>query len=440
MRCENCGVTSPLESCFVLRRKSFRTRLYFICPACDDRRSDNLTRTKLALLILIGLGGLIMPDRLIENLSLLLIFEYISIFPHELGHVVGACVANMEVFNITFGRGRVVFDCRVRGTLIEFRGLPVVGAVTCSSLNPVFWRVRRLLVVAGGPIANVLVIALAIRYTGGWKGATATDLSRHVSPAIALAGGNAFLLIGALLGRKVRLGHNDIDSDGRKIRRLLLGPIDGISERRVQYFLANASRLEADSEYKRLAQALEAWRAELPAPVYGFLMGVALSGLGEHQKANAMLRSMLEKHPEPSETRANFLNALAWGHLLIGTSDDFAEAERLSAQAYALLPWSYAVLSTRGWALAETGRPSEGVPLLRRSLDGPLSKRDRATVLCTMAIAEARLERPARARRYLAQASRTDRNCELLARAAANIALCETERSASPAMQNAPSQ
>ena len=77
--------------------------------------------------------------------------------------------------------------------------------------------------------------------------------------------------------------------------------------------------------------------------------------------------------------------------------------------------------STRGWALVEAGNLAAGIPLLHRSLRGAVYKHDRASVMCTLGIAECRRGRRGRAAQLLRRAKRLDGRCTLLARAESEV-------------------
>lgn len=421
MQCDRCGVTSPLDACFQRTPKSFHTGFRTLCPACAQRQRDTNFRTSLASIVIFGLLCLLPSSssggRWVTNLLLLTVFEYLSIIPHELGHAIAARLAKMEVFRITFGRGRQLAHWYFRGIVIEWRALPASGSVVSASLDLRAWRLRRLVVVSGGPIANLLLCWAAIEAGGGWSKVIAVDWTRHLAPWLMLATANAVLFVASLARRQVRIGDRLIPSDGRTIARLLFRPLPDDAEKRRNYLLAGAQALNAVGKYEALKEFVLAGREYLPPFEFNLWLGIASAGMGDFTAARSSSVTLLEAHGEPSATRASLLNAVAWYDLMEGKTEFLPEADRFSDEAYALAPWQCAIQSTRGWALTEQGKFDEGMPLLKQSLKSALDHRDQATIHCTLAIAESKRSDFDSANAHIRLAQRFDPNCDLLERA-----------------------
>jgi hypothetical protein len=419
MRCDGCGAESPLKPLFVCQRRSFRRGHQTLCPGCVRRRTETTYRTLFVLWLLAGLASAVSAEgqgvRWPTNLLLLAIFEYLSIVPHELAHATASWLTRMEVFRITFGVGRRWLHLRVGGTLIEAGALPVCGAVYSFSLNQGAWRLRRLAVVAAGPVANAAICVGAVWAGGGWPRIVQVDWSEHLAPWLMLAIANGLLVLGSLLRR--RAGIQRFPSDGVQLFRLLFRRLPVPSERRLMYFRAKVESLLFARAYGQLDALIARFRDELSASELTRWQSLADAELGRFDAARAGSLTLLESCKDPSVERAFWLNVIAWNDLVVGASELLAEAEAFSADAFSLRPWDAAVQSTRGWALVEAGKLAAGIPLLRQSLHGAVYKHDRASIMCTLAIAECRRGRRGRAAQLLRRANRLDPHCILLARA-----------------------
>jgi hypothetical protein len=142
----------------------------------------------------------------------------VSVFLHELGHVVFARLAGAVPTSFGIQTGRVVFVCPLWGTrfFLGTRGFP--GGVTfCLFPQLLPGRGCKVLTFAGGMIANALVGGLAV--------AVLTLSSQQpLSPLwIVVAGVNAFLVAGSAVPHSGRIGPLVLLSDGALILHALLG-------------------------------------------------------------------------------------------------------------------------------------------------------------------------------------------------------------------------
>lgn len=419
MKCEGCGVESPLESLFVRGRKFVGRGHFNLCPVCITRQRTLELRTVFALFLIVIAFDLVVARRdggaFPINLILLVAFEYLSIIPHELAHAAASWLMRMEVFQITFGIGRRWAHAIVDGTLIEARMIPICGAVSSSSLDPRLWRLRRLVIVAAGPIANLVICLGAVWMAGGWPRIAQLRWIDHLAPWLMLAITNAILVLANLL--RWGTGIQGIYSDGVQLFNLLFRPLPSIGQRRVTYIRARAAALSAARSYQQLDSLVSRFGSELPRSELAHWRSIVDLEGGNFHAAKTHAVQALDQYLSPSFHRAIGLNTIAWTDLLTGQSELVPEAERFSAEAYALLPWVAGVQSTRGWALVESGDVDAGMSLLLQSLRGVAYNHDRASVLCTLAIAEARRGRPNRASQLCRKARRLDQNCTLLDRA-----------------------
>jgi hypothetical protein len=417
MKCEACSIESPLDACF-LRTHPLLTNTQLLCPACFQRRRTRLVRLSFIVFFVVGplslfaahAGGPHWP----ANLFLLVMFLILSVVPHELGHAIAAMLMGMNVFWIKFGLGTRRAHLYRYGVLIELGEIPLAATISCSTLNQRGYRWRQVFFILGGPIANVAISLGMIKAVGGWARVSMADWNSRVSPGVMFAIANAVTGWGSIVPDWYWC--TGLPSDGAQILKLLLRPLPSVQQRRRGYFNAKAQAMSEAGDFQSIEKLLVDWRDELGESEFDRLQIVIQSSAGKSIATRGAVVERLQKCPEPSIERNWILNLIAWDDLILGSSDLLPEADRFSAEAYALAPWSAAIQNTRGWALAEVGQFDEGFVLLQKSLKGVIFRHDRASVLCTLAIAEVRRGRYEQAREYQRHARRLDADCGLLPR------------------------
>jgi tetratricopeptide (TPR) repeat protein len=263
-------------------------------------------------------------------------------------------------------------------------------------------------------MTNLALCLGAVYFGGGWSRVSNEDWTHEASPWLMLALANALLVASALYPRQIKsLGAL---SDGAQLRNLLYRPLPSVTQRRLDYFRGEATALTDAGNYVALKDLVTHWRGELSEAEDARWLSVANGGGGESMADRANMLQQLDQHPGLSLDRMWLLNAIAWDDLIAGGGELLAEADRFSAEAYAMAPWDAGVQNTRGWALVEMGQVKDGLTLLKQSLKGVIFQHDRAAVLCTLAIAEARRGRFKEAKNYEQQARRLDSACGLLPR------------------------
>ncbi|HWE92444.1 MAG TPA: M50 family metallopeptidase [Tepidisphaeraceae bacterium] len=426
-RCDKCGVRSPLSSLFTLVKKS--SGLSSVCPACK-RRAGNRLHLVLALfavgMTLAYFGAAIAtssPDERTYSwdgmwFPLFLLFQYVSIIPHELAHALVARLTGIEVFQISLGYGRVIATHRVRGVVIEIRAIPGIGTVSGATLRMSGWRWRRIAFIAAGPLANAALCAIALWAAGGlphrWNGGHGSEVDLLWLP-LALA--NGVLCVTSLIPRSVQTPAGVSQSDGSQLRSLLFKPIASPERRRLAYFQSRGTILYAARDTHAATEIATQGLHEFPGDVsLQWLLANAHQDAGEYAAGRAIMLRLLEAHSARDAARAAMLNALAWADLMLATPDCLEEAGRASTEAYSLTPWEASVKSTRGLALVELRDAAAAVPLLRKAFRDADRREHRALVACSLALAQSRLGDAKAARRLWDKARRLDCKCELLPR------------------------
>lgn len=426
-RCGKCGVRSPLSSLFTLVKTS--SGLSSICQACKRR-----ARNRLHLVLALFAVGMTLafftatvatssPDQRSYSwdgmwFPLFLLFQYVSIVPHELAHALGARLMGIEVFQISLGYGRVIATWRVRGVVIEIRAIAGIGVVRGATLRMNGWQWRMIAFIAAGPLANAALCVAALWAAGGLPHNSGGGHGSEVDLLwLPLALANGVLFVTSLIPRSVETPAGTAQSDGSQLRSLLFKPIASPELRRVSYFQSRGTILYAAGDADAATEIATRGLQEFPGDVsLQWLLANAHQDAGEYAAGREIMLRLLEAQPAAGAPRAAMLNALAWADLMLDTPERLEEADRASAEAYALTPWEASVQSTRGLALVELGNAAAGMPLLRRALRDADRREHRAVVACSLAIAESRLGRTKVARGLWAKARRLDRKCELLPR------------------------
>src|ERR1700722_4829928 len=168
MRCDSCGVESPLTDSFRELRPSFMRRGIVACPACRGKSADGAPLLSLVVLIfscllLAAYGVCRAFSRLqtvdaqwgvLVNTSLFFVFSSVGIWIHELGHAIAAGLVRFEITTIRIGSGRLLHRWMIGQTGLELRLFPNSGGVTSITLNPAAYRIRKIIIVLAGPLAN----------------------------------------------------------------------------------------------------------------------------------------------------------------------------------------------------------------------------------------------------------------------------------------------
>jgi len=413
MRCYQCGLESPLDGMF--RKK--------LCPSCKKKRSSILYGIIYALLavefVFLAMQGRGYAMQLFGWVLCL----YVAVVVHESGHLLGRLVTGVPVWKFTIGRGKLLARRRICGVEFQLR-FGLSGSVAGMTLNMRGWRWRRFVCVAFGPLANVGLCLAALHLAGGWGHlpGSVEQIRPFSWEMLAMANGVLFVTNCLYFGN-VRTAAGLSQSDTRQMLQLLTKPLPTLSQRQANYYLNLGSILCEGKSYFAAREVFARGVGQLPSNTQLKLgLGQTYLLTGEYETGRAMLRELSSTHTKKDAIRAYVQNNLAWADLMIGGEQKIEEADAASAEAHLLMPWEASIQSTRGLALLERGDVADARPLLQKALQGADRNENKASVLCSLAMAEQRSGNRAQARNYVERARRLDGNCELLARAERELA------------------
>jgi tetratricopeptide (TPR) repeat protein len=419
-RCAVCGVESTLDRVF-RRQATGRGRFPLVCPACRRRERNSSRVFALITAVVIAIVGtcLIWSDSkqvVGHNLvffGFILLTQVFCILPHEYGHVFAAFISGIRVFTVNIGnRGRILFVWRLLGHDLVVRSIPLGGHTLVALKSIVFARLRRFVVVLGGPLANLLLIAATIPL---WAQFTAESAIYWMFAGFIW--GNALVIARNLFPRTFSTGTRMIQSDGLKLLRIPFASNNKVREWHAGWFyleaLEAAERGRLQDAEKWFAKWLQANPENSPSP---HSKSYALSQLQRHSEAREIYLGLLAKSETDPEIMAVLHAVIAWTDLMLGDPALLHQADQFSKQAIEALPWDPYTKGIRGSLLVELGDFEEAIQMLTQTMkenDLPSAK---ALNACYLAIAMMRTGHRQRANEYVEEAKRNDPFCPLLQR------------------------
>lgn len=424
VRCDYCGLDSTLETAFHQERRRRRQPLR-LCPSCWYNRQTNIYASALvisaAAMSLVLLMDYLSGNSLYVSISIasLLVFIPLATLLHEIGHAVGALLVGMRLFNICLGSfGRILCAPRVFGYDIVFRTVPLGGSTLVGLKSTRFARLRYFVMVACGPLVNVLCLAAALAIASKYR---QNELLVGLMSAAILF--NAALVVGVLWPANAWAGHTLLPSDGLQILTLAWKSKTTIEQMHAAWFYFEGLENWQRGRLEEAMHWLQWGISEYPDTWLNKSgLGIVLLDLNRIEEARQCFSEALDCTSLPPETEALFWNNLAWADLMVGSTDLRAEADRLSQQAFERTPWVPPITGTRGSVLVEIGNLDEGIKLLERALAKNHESSAKALNACYIALALAKKGLPLEAEERLRQARKLHPKCPLIARMEREIA------------------
>jgi hypothetical protein len=341
------------------------------------------------------------------QLLLCLIFFYLSIFIHEVGHLFAAWLVGWKPLDLTVGRDKSRTLFRIGDLRIHFRIPAVGGRARAVALSPNYFRLKQLIFIAGGPGISIAVGLLLwglvsnelwMSRLSDWWGemamyflfVAAVFVWLSLVPWTHVSGGKVVSSDMWMIFKTLSMRKSAVQSH-------YLSHVFCLSE-----FLLEDHRI--DEARANLLKAAEAHGSAVDARIFWIH---ALLQVGRKSEAQAEI-DMLSKEGVPSECRAKVLDGIAclpifWGHLELAE-----ESMRYIDEAIAEEPETITLKGTKGSLLVEVGRLDEGIQMLEAVRNGSDVLIDKATSEYYLALAFFKKGDQQQARSYLKSAVAID--------------------------------
>jgi Zn-dependent protease len=145
---------------------------------------------------------------------------------HELGHLAAAWLVGFDLRKIQVGMGPVLWSRSfANGLLSEWRVWPQVGFMFATPRKTEGFRARQSFFVAGGPLANLIILLATYQLIMHVFGGVVAALGQGPGGlmAFALFWWMALATVGGLIPHKIRLDRQEIWNDGYWLLRLWTG-------------------------------------------------------------------------------------------------------------------------------------------------------------------------------------------------------------------------
>jgi len=361
---------------------------------------NNVVAFALLWFVVLTLGrtgtGAVTAEEAAASLVICAASLYMLVLVHEVGHALAGWVTCFGVAAIRVGRGPALVSARVRGVDIALHLFPSGGYTTHrQGWSRPWYRLRRLVTVAGGVLANAAVIAVAVTMLSGrWE--------------LALVITNATTILRNLRPHRFRsVVGSVIPSDGAQLLALLRSPSWKL-EYQTSSAVARIARLLNAGRSAEALEVLESDTTTIDHPVIAAsLRAAALAEQGRAAEAIEIWRHALAGPRFPKTLRAVALNGLAFAYFALDDPANLPEADAASAEARRLEPDSAAILDTRALVLIAQGKPTEALRLARRACSMERNPFTRARTQTTVAMALAGGGELEEASRFLEAAAAT---------------------------------
>jgi len=403
-KCVTCGTTSRSGEGYLTRRG----RSY--CPVCNQRRMAKWARWSM---LAIPLGMLcswrLTSSRLVPNSQLgwagvnfywYIVFGFMVVLPHELGHALSARLLGCRIFQVSVGIGPLLGKVPFLGGTLLLHGYPHGGHTIALDNREKGFRMRAWIHVACGPLVNGLLMLAAVPYLT--RPVHLKSLCQGWEPALDFAIANAVLLISNLIPRKTTLKMGPGKTDGLHLLTIPFMKRKDLLNWLSVYYLAPASVEMSANRVDEAIRILREGRSAYPdALLIRHDLAVALLRQDKTEEARQEFLALSASADLQPQVRLLCLNNIAAANIILGRPELIEEADRCSEEAMSSLGWHPSIQGTRGSVLVERGRLDEGIALARASMERHEDAKARSWSACTLALAFRRKGVEAEARKYL---------------------------------------
>lgn len=351
----------------------------------------------LILLPLALIGGLVFgPINTGFNMLLILLGIKLSIFIHEIGHLVFARLFGGIPKRLVLGRGHSVLETKYNGVKIILNSNLNSGLAYAGFKNLKFIRLKLLIYTSGGFVTNFTIAGIFYVLFG-----FSTGFYSGIQFASALIIAN--VIIGILAILPYSSFHNGIRgySDGLSIlkipfiKKAELLPMIHVSE------LLDAYDLLETKQYRQALSIYENYNLKTNNSKDTHLnCSLIYLRLGQYSKSLALLEELLPLTDQKSYKLIKHIiyNNLAWGYLL---AERIEEANQYSEMAYSIDSNTEYIRGTRGCVLIESGRLDEGMNILKTNVNTQFANSQTLTTAMYMGYALIQVQKTEEAKFYM---------------------------------------
>jgi tetratricopeptide (TPR) repeat protein len=392
-----------------------------LCPTCF---ADEVRRTSIGSLVMaafaialavaatttLGAGN---AGWVVVNFALLGLISWLVTIVHEAGHATAARLMGLDVYRVVLGLGRPLGTIAIGGAPVDIHAVPTGGLTYADIRDEPRARLKRIVIIAAGPLVDLTILWAAIRFGG--DAMLAERFTGGPAPLKALILASGISLLGNVLPLRAFAHPGATANDGAQLLHLILmrpfpaGELERLSAiQRAQFLIDHSQNTEAEAFAR---SALDRY----PGDPY-LLVALSAALLNQHRwrEGRETLLEVLKQPELEKRIEAVVSNNLAWADLHLLDPSLVDEARTHAANAYRLLPWQAFVSSTYGCVEAFHGDPQAALVALNRSIAAQRGKRTRASALAASAVAHARRGSRKESEETLARAAQVDPNCPLL--------------------------
>ena len=392
--CDGCGLQTNSPELLTTRRKSFSKRMVRSCFACQVESIKYARRLNWAILAIALLVTIVAyvsksessnPEKLYWNAIILLYVFCLSPLAallHEGGHALAAHLCGWKIKFVILGLGKDIWRGRIRDCLLIVRHIQM-GGMICSYPNQFtrWFSLQAFCFVLGGPLASLaaalIIIPFGVSFLKDYYSYTASFLV-----AWAFLNITGFLL--SLVPCKIILQGVPTGSDGLQLCWIIFTPKSFRLRFEYSKPFVEFSTLRLLGELDRALTTIRDFNSKNPDDLMGIsYLSAAFSDCANYQEAletsryglqlladGAALNPAFSSAASPGTIRyleAAFKNNLAYSILKLKSSDK-NEGIELARQAYEICPWLPAVQATYGYSLGLSGKPAEGIELMKKAI------------------------------------------------------------------------
>jgi tetratricopeptide (TPR) repeat protein len=290
-----------------------------------------------------------------------LIYLYINIFLHEIGHYLAAKLVGFKVLALNVGSGKEFYRKKWKEVLVT-ASLGVSGYTSVRVLDRKNLRLRMMVFSAAGILVNGLILFLLCLITGfNIKSGSNGVVTIFVVVSI-------LLLLITIKPSTVIINGMNVPNDGKRILTLPF-----MKEEELDKFVSSQEQIDTfrllqNKEYALAAKVFEELMQKQDVPE-GVIINYAhcLANSNRHNEAKNQLLQLFEKE-HSRDYDSLITNNLAWYFLMDFCDDSINMADKFSAEAIKLDSLKGTIINTRGCVLIEMGDVETGVKMLKESL------------------------------------------------------------------------